>query len=317
LTQKPETTPRAKPLYLFFHDYESKYGTLDSIKKLEQRMKDLFPDDPSLKLFVHRFQYTNAVNQTFDPTVYRPIISPATQMKLGGPVISIEKSPEPSVQQSPALPSIPLGNNSPKRPFVPDLSDREPPRKIQRGESPLKGAAGRRLDAARRRAGDTPQHAAAQAPQHSLPRDVNFLLSVLPKRELSQNMNPQIIPAGMVHLLRTVDLNRVDWQTANLKAAGPGLLQPQLQPPRQQVPPPIQQMPSYPPPPMGVPPPQQMQNMYSPASQYPPAVQYAPATQYAYPPAMNGMSHFSNGAPSPGSQNTFSYNTAPYQYPPR
>jgi cleavage stimulation factor subunit 3 len=278
LTQKPETTQRAKPLYLFFHDYESKYGDLAQISKLEERMKDLFPEDPLLRLFAHRFQYNNAVNKTFDPTVLRPIISPATQMKVNTIAMpSIEKSPVPSVQQSPGLPPMALGTNSPKRPYVPDISDREPPRKLQRGESPLKGAAGRRLDAARRRAGDTPQHATAQTQSFSLPRDVNFLLSVLPKKDLCQNMNPQIIPAGMVHILRTVDLHRVDWTTANLKAAGPGLLQPQLQPQRQ-APPPMP-MPTYPPPPMGIPPPQ---NIYSPATQYPPVVQYPPSTQYGY-----------------------------------
>ncbi|KAI4194992.1 MAG: hypothetical protein LQ350_007448 [Teloschistes chrysophthalmus] len=31
LTAKPETLPKAKPLYAFFHDFESKYGGLAQI----------------------------------------------------------------------------------------------------------------------------------------------------------------------------------------------------------------------------------------------------------------------------------------------
>lgn len=47
LAQKPETIAKAKPIYAFFHDFESRYGELAQIVKLETRMKDLFPDDPT------------------------------------------------------------------------------------------------------------------------------------------------------------------------------------------------------------------------------------------------------------------------------
>jgi len=43
LGRKPETVARAKPLYAFFHDFESRYGELSQITKLEKRMSDLFP----------------------------------------------------------------------------------------------------------------------------------------------------------------------------------------------------------------------------------------------------------------------------------
>lgn len=60
--------------------------------------------------------------------------------------------------------------NSPKRPFGgDDFEELNRPRKLARGESPLKGAAGRRLDQQRRNQG---------AP---LSRDITFLLGILPQ----------------------------------------------------------------------------------------------------------------------------------------
>ncbi|KAF2429600.1 Suf-domain-containing protein [Tothia fuscella] len=355
LTSKPETTARAKPLFLYMHDYESKYGDLAQISKLEQRMRDHFPEDPNLKLFEHRFAYTNALGQTFDPTLIRPIISPATQMRVGAmPIPTIEMSPAPSIEQSLPYPhhkTAGLADISPKRNFdaVDAESSQYGPRKMQRGESPLKGAAGRRLDAARRRGGDTPMHAATSSTGPSLPRDINFLLSVLPKKTLSQNMNPQIIPEAMVHLLRGVNLHAVDWARADLKAAGPGLLQanrlaqpphpqihPQLQP-QPQVPhtPVQQQLPQQPPPMAYAPPMQGPPQGYSPVTQYPPqyppvahahAPQYPPPSpygQYAPPPTMNGyaappMPQVSG--PPPGAWGGYDVHAQQqqggYQYPP-
>ncbi|KAE9988890.1 hypothetical protein EG328_005600 [Venturia inaequalis] len=267
LGEKPENVAKTKPLYFFFHDFESKYGELAQITKLEQRMRKHFPEDPTLKMFSHRYQYTNALDHSFDPTTERPIISPGTQMRSPSDSIpSIERSPAPSFKASPLGDASWAGNNSPKRPYIPDTQDYDPPRKIARGESPLKGAAGRRLENARRRggAGDTPMQYAAAAPgPAALPRDINFLLSVLPRRDLSQNMQPNIIPQQLVHVLRTINLQSVDWHGANLRAAGPGLLQPQriAQPPA----------PSYPPPPMGIPPPgPPPQGYYAPTAGYPP-----------------------------------------------
>jgi cleavage stimulation factor subunit 3 len=295
LTSKPETVARAKPLYHFFHNYESKYGEQAQISKLEQRMRDHFPDDPDLKLFENRFVYTNALNLAFDPTTIRPIISPATQMRLDvTPVDSVEQSPDPPNPQVSGVPSIAVSRDSPKRPYVQDGDDGHPLEKRQRGVSPLKGAAGRRLDAARRLAAGTPQHAATQPAHNALPRDINFLLGVLPRKDLTQNMNPQIIPSAMVNLLRSIDLQRVDWSRADLKAAGPGLLQAGPLPPRppQQGPPPPMVHPNHPPPPFhGIPPqpPPQPPQMYSPVTAYAPPGQYPPASGYgAYaPPPMN------------------------------
>ena len=55
LTSKPETLAKARPLYAYFHKYESQYGELSQILKLEARMAELFPDDPKLKSFTCRY----------------------------------------------------------------------------------------------------------------------------------------------------------------------------------------------------------------------------------------------------------------------
>ena len=77
LSQKPETVSKAKPLYIFFHEFESRYGEMTQIVKLEKRMKDLFPDDPTLTLFSNRYS-----EQGFDPTVVRPIVSAGAQTRV-------------------------------------------------------------------------------------------------------------------------------------------------------------------------------------------------------------------------------------------
>jgi cleavage stimulation factor subunit 3 len=192
ITSKPENIARAKSLFLFFHDYESQFGELAQITKLEQRMLTLYPEDPQLQRFSQRF-----AGPTFDPTVVRPIISPRAQMRPVMPSMpSIMNSVEeqhpvmppqieqrfasPPVHNSPHLANLmpAMNTNSPKRPLEDDDSNQ--PRKLARGESPaLKGAAGRRLDAARRNlapSGNTP----VVAGPTPLPREINFLLNIIP-----------------------------------------------------------------------------------------------------------------------------------------
>jgi len=198
MAQKPETLGKAKPLYAFFLDFESRYGELTQITKLEARMRDLFPEDPTLSSFSRRF-----VSKGFDATAIRPIISPATQTRSNAlPVPNVE--PPTQYQDSPSKPLGPIGN-SPKRPLPLDDSDTDGgrPRKIVRGESPLKGAAGRRLDQQKRnRQNDTPQYDGPSVPPPSppsLPRDVLFFLSILPKAITYHG--PRYEPAAMVKLL--------------------------------------------------------------------------------------------------------------------
>ena len=180
LAQKSETVSKAKPLYAFFHDFESRYGELTQIVKLEKRMSDLFPEDPALALFSRRF-----AQQGFDPTVIRPIISPATQAKPK--TIPSIKAEAEAVIDSPQQ-RINEIINSPKRPLPADDDDDSPrPRKAARPESPLKGAAGRRLDQQKRnRQPEMPQFTQPlpqPPPPPPLPRDVMFLLSIIPKAE--------------------------------------------------------------------------------------------------------------------------------------
>jgi cleavage stimulation factor subunit 3 len=215
LTSKPENVHRAKTIFAFFHDYEAQFGELTQITKLEQRMATLFPEDPQLHRFSQRF-----ASSTFNPISVRHIISPRTQMKPVMPSImpSIEEHqpmpggvPPPMVARqerlvSPNLNNTPhLGNllpvtNSPKRPLE-DADDGAPARKLARGESPLKGAAGRRLDAARRNlatTGATPVGAPAGPPP--LPRGVNFLLTIIPAAHTYKET--RFKAEGLVNLLR-------------------------------------------------------------------------------------------------------------------
>jgi cleavage stimulation factor subunit 3 len=208
LTQKPELAHKAKPLYAYFHKYESQFGELAQIAKLEKRMAELFPEDPKLAHFNARYS-----TDKFDPIAARIIVSPATQLrpKLLIPSIeqgpSLQNSPRPppfATRASPAPPFPPV-TNSPKRPFPADDFD-EPPRKIQRndfgefqrGASPLKGAAGRRLDQQRRMQGQTA--AAYTAGPAPIARDITFLLSQIPRADLYDLQ--RLDPVRLTNLLR-------------------------------------------------------------------------------------------------------------------
>ncbi|KAL3426355.1 cfia complex component [Phlyctema vagabunda] len=190
LTQKPETVSKSKILYSYFHKYESQYGELSQIQKLEKRMAELFPDDPRLRRFASRY-----TGEGFDPTAVRPIVSPSTQMRpkllmqsIEQPPSIREESPRPAYVQenSPRPQYINAVTNSPKRPFpgVDDLDN--PPRKMARGESPLKGAAGRRLDQQKRLQQNqgVPAWQSNGPPPVFIPRDITFLLSIIPRADL-------------------------------------------------------------------------------------------------------------------------------------
>jgi len=200
LSQKPETVSKAKPLYAFFHDFEARYGELAQIVKLEKRMSETFPDDPRLSSFSQRFTH-----EGFDPTAIRPIISPDTQARPKS-MPSIE--PAPSAQNSPPSRSIQI-TNSPKRPLPKEESDNESnrPRKMARGESPLKGAAGQRIldQQKRNRQPQDRSHFDGQSttqlmPPTPLPREIGFLLSIIPKS--STYHATKFNPEAMVKLIR-------------------------------------------------------------------------------------------------------------------
>ncbi|QSZ31112.1 hypothetical protein DSL72_000675 [Monilinia vaccinii-corymbosi] len=230
LAQKPETVHKTKPLYVYFHRYESQFGTLDQIKKLEKRMAELFPDDPKLLRFSSRYSV-----EGFDPTAVRPIVSPASQMRPKLIMQSIEQAPSipdsprpqyvqeqsPRPQQHPPFVSI-QNTNSPKRPFPPEdfENDLNPPRKLARGQSPLKGAAGRRL--AQQKGIQQTQGAPAwqsNAAPYVIPRDITFLLSIIPRSDIylrdPQLKGVKFIPHEMVQLLaRTEVPDFIQWKNA-------------------------------------------------------------------------------------------------------
>ena len=147
-------------------------------------MKELFPDDPKLYSFSQRF-----VSDSFEPTAIRPLVSPATQAR---PKLVLIPSIEAPLSRQPSPPALsvapPFVANSPKRPppFDDFESDSNRPRKLPRGESPLAGAAGRRLNQMRQgRQSYEPTPATNQnngymPPPPPLPRDITFLLSIIP-----------------------------------------------------------------------------------------------------------------------------------------
>ena len=214
LTAKEETKPRAKSIFLLFHQHEALYGELEQTKKLEKRISTLYPEDPQLKLFARRYTIPK-----FDPCLVRPVISATAQAQTKS-----NFAMNGTKNLSPSLPNSPLrsfaanssGRNSPKRAL--DTSDNEmPARKIQRVESPLRGAAGRRLDAARRTALRNEVNPGMTTPQPGppapLPAAIVELLGMIPPAHTWLAPHPD--PQKMLQLLRDMDFSR-----ANLHQTG-------------------------------------------------------------------------------------------------
>ncbi|WEW55194.1 mRNA 3'-end-processing protein rna14 [Emydomyces testavorans] len=199
LASSPDNVTKAKPIFAFLHEYESRYGDLTQIISLETRMRGLFPEDPSLHQFAHRYSAPS-----FDPTAAHPIISP-TQVT---PKPAFSHDQAPSRHESPTGPAY----LSPKRAFpMDDLDDDFRPRKFIRAESPLKGAAGRRLDQQKRTHHQTNGSGASNlgqtrtpAPPQPLPRDIVYLLSIIPPASTYDSV--RFIPERMVNLLRQIDI---------------------------------------------------------------------------------------------------------------
>ncbi|KAI9370099.1 hypothetical protein BJX61DRAFT_544953 [Aspergillus egyptiacus] len=200
LASNPENVHKAKPIFAFLHEYESRYGDLVQVINLENRMRELFPDDPALEQFAHRFS-----SPSFDPTAFRPIISPSqTRPKTGYPgdqIVSRHGTPTSRYQE----PSV---THSPKRALEDFDDDISRPRKFVRGESPLKTAQRRQLDQQKRaqptlQASSGSQYRSAGSPA-PLPRDIVYLLSVIPPA--STYNAGRFSAEKMVDLIRRLDL---------------------------------------------------------------------------------------------------------------
>ncbi|EPS44637.1 hypothetical protein H072_1418 [Dactylellina haptotyla CBS 200.50] len=140
----------------------------------------VFALDPQLKLFQGRHSY-----KVLNPSSFSPVVSP-TQIRPKGSVIR---------------PPVALPERSPKRQADDsdgDVSKNERPRKIPRGESPIKGAAGRRLMDQQKRAAAAAAASREQesrqthhakhssmsgqqvSQQPTLPDSIMYLLTMLP-----------------------------------------------------------------------------------------------------------------------------------------
>jgi len=112
-----------------------------------------------------------------------------------------ENSPRPQHRQEPSpRPTYLHTTNSPKRPFGEESgNESDRPRKLARGESPLKGAAGRRLDQQKRMQQTHGAPVWQTAAPFAIPRDITFLLSIIPRSETytATRFNPE----AMVRLL--------------------------------------------------------------------------------------------------------------------
>jgi hypothetical protein len=297
-------------------------------------MRDLFPEDPLLRLFSQRF-----TNQGFDPTAVRPIISPGTQAR---PKISPDDRTPPTAHRSP--PGQFQNTNSPKRalPLEDSDTDGARPRKFIRGASPLKGAAGRRLDQHKRNQQPLP---ATQFDSHppppvshppALPRDVLFLLSVIPKAETYHAT--KFKPEELVRLLRETNIpsstaqlgqppNPIGLQSMPPIPPPSHISQTNQTQPRPMPPMPHMQYPSSMPqvPNMSRPPMRQMATSHPPPhaqqmmmQQYPPASQSQYHSRYpTFPPPSSDVSTFPHHVSAPVSDGSepFGFRPSPFAGP--
>lgn len=201
LASNPDNVHKTKPIFAFLHEYESRYGDLIQVINLENRMRELFPEDPTLEQFAHRYS-----TPSFDPTAVRPIISPSqARPKAAYPAAepSTSRHGTPSQRYSEA-PST----NSPKRPLDDLDDDSGRPRKFIRAESPLKTVQGRRLDQPKRpqqvNGSSLGSQFRSQGSPAPLPREIVNLLSVIPPAS-SYNAG-RFSPERLVDLIRRIDI---------------------------------------------------------------------------------------------------------------
>jgi cleavage stimulation factor subunit 3 len=175
-------------------------------------MKDLFPEDSLVTRFAHRF-----ATKEFDPTKIRLVLSPLTQLR--------PKSFAPPPPPQTVITTIePTTVRSPKRPLPADDSDdSQPASKLPRGASPLKGAAGRRLDQQKRQQQQSGSHdlrgnwsSPLAPPPPSLPRDVLFLLGIIPNAASYQAT--RFKPEEIIKLLRDTNIPS---QSTRIVSRGP------------------------------------------------------------------------------------------------
>lgn len=202
LASNPDNILKAKPIFAFLHEYESRYGDLVQVVNLESRMRELFPDDPTLAQFAHRYG-----SSTFDPTAVQLLISPSqARSHLQAPeerAASLMGTPTSRYLDVPST-------NSPKRPLELEDSDEDGyrPRKFVRAESPLKAAGSRRGDQQKRQQYLNGSQTTAQYRPHipaaPLPSHIVQLLSIIPPA--SAYHSGRLSAEKIVDLMRRIDV---------------------------------------------------------------------------------------------------------------
>ncbi|KAJ2983866.1 hypothetical protein NUW58_g6178 [Xylaria curta] len=109
---KPELTPKLKPLYAYFHAYEARYGELAQVQELEKQMAELFPDESNTSPFAARF-----ATDRFNPITARVIVSPAQQMRPKAAILQSVEDVSPSIRGTPQPMTQP--ERSPRPQFLP------------------------------------------------------------------------------------------------------------------------------------------------------------------------------------------------------
>lgn len=207
---------KCRPLFVFMHDYESKYGDLAQIHKLERRMAEMYPEEPDVSRFSNRFSLP-----TFDAMNTQLLLSPMqAQPKTNIPLAAAPQQTMKSIEDrmSPKVPEILLGPNgpyvaSPKRPLEDSDTD-TPQRKFMRAESPLKGAAGVRMQGKATTTGGggggfatktfVPGGVApVQAPPAPLPPIIDWYLRILPNAATYNGV--RFDPGKLVQFMATID----------------------------------------------------------------------------------------------------------------
>lgn len=189
LTANPDNVVKAKPLFLFMHNHESRYGDMVQITNIESKMRELFPEDSNLKLFCERFSAPS-----FNPVSVALVLSPS---QIRPPSVEGE-----TLQQAEAHQRFLSGpTDSPKRPFSDDDYDEDRPRKMIRAESPLKSATSKKRG--HQANGSVSNMPMSQIPP-PLPRDIMLLLSIIPGA--SSYDATRFSPEKMVALLRHLDI---------------------------------------------------------------------------------------------------------------
>lgn len=208
LSSKAENIPKTKPIFSFLHEYESRYGDLVQVINLESRMRELFPEDPTLTQFAHRHAAPN-----FDP-MSAPVIISASQTRP--PDMASVEQQHASMRDTPSRYLEVPSTDSPKRTYPTDDYDDDGsrPRKFLRAESPLKSGgvpSSRRPDQLKRpgaQSNGSPLISGGQyRPQPSaapLPRDVVQLLSIIPPA--SAYNAGRFSAEKLVDLLRRMDI---------------------------------------------------------------------------------------------------------------